>query len=210
LEEDMNKFFDHIFCVNLDRRPDKWEECVKEFDKWGLEVERFSAVDGNTIEPFNYKVPRGSIGNCLSKIGVLKLSKERKYKSVLVLEDDVAFQDDFNNKFAEWSKEVPENWDMLWIGGNHNWVKNIPLFSPHLIRITNTYATHAFALRDTVYDRVLDRLVPLEPQDDIILAELQKECEAFCFMPNLAYQRAGMSDVFNRYVDYDFLKTGKW
>jgi hypothetical protein len=181
-----------------------------EFAKWGLSVERFAAVDGEQINPFPYNMRRGSIGNCLSKLGVLALAKERGYKSVLILEDDVEFQDDFNNKFSEWSKEVPSNWDMLWIGGNHNWVRDIPLYSPHLIRITNTYATHAFALRDTIYDRVIEALSPLEPEDDIILAGIQKECEAFCFMPNLAYQRAGVSDVFNREVYYEFLKTGRW
>ncbi len=53
-------------------------------------------------------------------------------------------------------------------------------------------------------------LVPLEPEDDIILAGLQKECQAFCFMPNLAYQRPGFSDVFDHNVNYEFLKTGKW
>lgn len=206
----MNTFFDHIFCVNLDRRPERWEQCVKEFAKWNLDVERVSAVDGATIEPFPYKVKRGSIGNCLSKIKVLNLAKERGYKNVLILEDDVEFQEDFNNKFKEWSKEVPDNWEMLWLGGNHNWVKDIPLFSPHLIRITNTYSTHAFSLKNTLFDAVLSRLEPLEPEDDIILADMQKSHQAFCFMPNLAYQRPGFSDVYNYDVNYEFMKTGKW
>ena len=154
----MNEFFDHIFCVNLDRRPDKWELCLKEFAKWDLNVERFSAIDGTLHWKIEHKVPPGSIGNCLSKIKIIELSKERKYKSVLILEDDVEFQDDFRHKFLKWSNEVPKDWDMLWIGGNHNWVRDIPLFAPHLIRITNTYATHAFALRDTIYDAVLNKL----------------------------------------------------
>jgi GR25 family glycosyltransferase involved in LPS biosynthesis len=191
--------------VNLDGCLDKWELSQKEFAKWGLDVERFPAVDGNLIEPFNYKVPRGSVGNCLSKIGIVKLAVERNYDSVLILEDDVEFAEDFNNKFAEWSKEVPENWDMLWIGGNHNG-ENPPKISDHVIKITNTYATHAFALRNTVFNAVLKALEPLEPQDDIILAGLQKVSNSFCFSPNLACQRAGISDVFKFYVDYDFLR----
>lgn len=201
----INDFFDHIFCVNLDRRPDKWELAQKEFAKWGIDVERFPAIDGNLYHKPEHRVPPGSIGNCMSKIGILRLAIERNYDNVLILEDDVEFADDFNTKFGEWSKEVPGNWDMLWIGGNHNG-KTPPKFSEHLYRITNTYATHAFALRNTVFKAVLSDLEPLEPQDDIILTRMQKMSLALCFAPNLAYQRAGVSDVFNIYQDYDFLR----
>lgn len=206
----LNTFFDHIFCVNLKRRPDRWAECLREFAKWDLDVERFDAVDGKLYWRPGHKVKPGSIGNCMSKIEILRLCIERNYKSVLILEDDVEFQEDFQNKFDEWSREIPESWEMLWLGGNHNWVKDIPLFSPHLIRITNTYSTHAFALRGTLFEEVLRLLEPLEPEDDIILTELQRSHEAYCFMPNLAYQRPGFSDVYERDTDYDFLKTGKW
>ena len=39
-------FFDRIFCVNLDSRPDRWKECLVEFDKLGIKdrVERQSGV----------------------------------------------------------------------------------------------------------------------------------------------------------------------
>ena len=39
-------YFDKIFCINLDSRPDRWEQVQKEFDKVGIldRVERFSAL----------------------------------------------------------------------------------------------------------------------------------------------------------------------
>ena len=38
-------FFDKIYCINLEERTDRWEECLSEFKKYGIEnVERIKAV----------------------------------------------------------------------------------------------------------------------------------------------------------------------
>ena len=29
----MNEIFEHIYCINLEKRFDRWEECQKEFEK---------------------------------------------------------------------------------------------------------------------------------------------------------------------------------
>jgi len=211
LGNSLNTFFDHIFCVNLDRRPDKWALCLEEFAKWGIEAERFPAIEGSLYWLPRHRVPPGSIGNCMSKIDIIKLAIERKYRSVLILEDDVEFAEDFQHKFTDWSREVPSNWDMFWIGGNHNlWkpgdYRGVVMVSEHIMRLNNTYSSHAFALRDTVYDMVLKALEPLEPQDDIILADIQKKTNAYGFRPNLAFQRPGISDVHNIHTDYSFMR----
>ena len=47
----LSKYFDKKFCINLDRRPDRWDIVSDEFNKWGIkDVERVSAVDGKTVE----------------------------------------------------------------------------------------------------------------------------------------------------------------
>ncbi len=101
---------------------------------------------------------------------------------------------------------MPDDWDLLYLGGNHNRQERI-LVSPHLLKITDTYTTHAYAIRNTVYDLVLDSLRRLNTEGDVIMGEVQKHCNAYCFSPNLCTQRAGWSDVFERNVDYTFLRT---
>lgn len=202
----MNNYFSDIRCVNLARRPDKWAECEKEFAKYSLTVERFEAVDGREVE-HDPKILDGTIGNILSHMAIIEDAKAAGHNSVLILEDDVEFCEDFNNIFNEWIKEVPEDWELLYLGGNHNAQKKI-MVSPHVRSINNTYATHAYAIRHTVYDRVLAKLGEKRCEGDVMLAELQKECKAYCFSPNIAWQRPGISDVFNRFVDYSFLRKG--
>ena len=46
----MNNLFDKIYCINLDKRKDKWEECKKEFEKFSIDsVCRISALDGEKL-----------------------------------------------------------------------------------------------------------------------------------------------------------------
>jgi hypothetical protein len=48
----LKKYFDKIYCINLDRRTDRWDETQTELKKWGLENEvvRYSGIDGNTLK----------------------------------------------------------------------------------------------------------------------------------------------------------------
>jgi GR25 family glycosyltransferase involved in LPS biosynthesis len=200
----LTDYFDKTYCINLDRRADKWDECLVEFNLHGLTVDRFSAVDGNVFNPTGGLKP-GVIGCAMSHRRVIELAKGLKFKTVLILEDDVAFDPMLNYKFSEWYKEVPEGWDMLYLGGNHN-TKVIERCSPHLLKATKTQTTHAYALRDTVYDMILDRLNNIDFDVDVIYMEIQKKTNAFCFTPRLAWQREGVSDIWNVHVNYDFIK----
>ena len=40
----LTNYFDKVYCINLDDRKDRWEECVDEFNKIDAlnDVERFS------------------------------------------------------------------------------------------------------------------------------------------------------------------------
>ena len=46
----LNLYFDKIYCINLDRRDDRWEECIVEFNKHNLIVERYKAFDGKDLK----------------------------------------------------------------------------------------------------------------------------------------------------------------
>ena len=55
----INDYFDKIYCINLDRRRDKWLDVQKEFIKHSLVVDRFSAVDMQSAGPY-FSVPEGA------------------------------------------------------------------------------------------------------------------------------------------------------
>ena len=84
-------YFDSAFCVNLDAEIKKWEYMKNMLAKFNPEnkVERLSAVEylGNS-EVYN-------IGAGMSHKKCVSRAKKYGHKNVLVLEDDVAFEEPF-------------------------------------------------------------------------------------------------------------------
>ncbi len=116
----LKEYFDKIYCINLDRREDRWKETMKELDKWGMtdEVERYSAVDGSLLEN-HYNVNNGELGLIETHLKIIKESKDNNYKNVLILEDDIEFTDEIKN-INNYFDILPKKWDILWFGANHN------------------------------------------------------------------------------------------
>ena len=95
--------FNHKFCINLDRRKDKWEQCQDEFIKHDIQnVIRISGVDGNPENLPNKMIREPiitNIGCTLSHLNILKYAQEKNLENIVVFEDDCVFVDDFNQKF---------------------------------------------------------------------------------------------------------------
>jgi GR25 family glycosyltransferase involved in LPS biosynthesis len=215
----LNNFFDKIYCINLDRRTDRWEECQKIFTKLGLEVERFSAIDGKQLTLPHGSVYNAEIAGAMSHTNVLKYAKEKGYKNILILEDDVEFHPDTNKLFDEFSKQLPKDWEMVFFGGNH--VGGAIPVSENIQRLFGSYAIHAYGIREDVYDIIIkfmsDKIdMVFNNQNtkytpsvaaDYFMAQLHKTLNVYGFKtPHLAWQRTDFSDIQGAIMNYDFLK----
>lgn len=118
-----------IFVINLDRRRDRWASFCSRmpFGDRRL-VTRFDAVDGRDLKPcrelavlfkdndFQYR--RGVVGCALSHYRLWKrLARSRDVRSALVLEDDALFVREFPRLFEELLASLPEDYDLLYVGG---------------------------------------------------------------------------------------------
>ena len=78
----INSFFDKIYCINLKHRIDRWENCQSQFKKYGLDVERFEAVNGIELTPNGVNgLLAGEVGVIRSNYNVIKDAKEKRYKN---------------------------------------------------------------------------------------------------------------------------------
>jgi GR25 family glycosyltransferase involved in LPS biosynthesis len=168
-------------------------------------VERFPAVDGNSIpKPAAWTHTAGAYGCLLSHIEVVREAQRSNAPSVLIFEDDTVLDPDFQTKFASFSQEVPDDWDMLYFGALH---KDEPLrISEHLARITRANSTYAYALKNTVYDAFIELNARAEHVLDMNSYLLQEQFNCYCFMPNLAWVEAEYSDVQNRLERHWYLE----
>jgi len=207
----MMKEFDKVYCINLDSREDRWNQANEEFKKNNLNAERVSAVEGSKLNlDFPPEIKEGAVGCSLSHLYVMKMAKQLNLSNYLVLEDDVKFIDNFSEIFPQIIQQVPDDWDMLYLGGQHIHGRNIKQITPNIYKCEYTLTTHSFAVRNTVYDLFIDKLIDITKPCDVHFAEEHKNINAYVCIPHLTWQREGHSDVEGRNVNYEFLKYHRY
>lgn len=207
--------FSKVFCINLERRPDRLAQAKSEFEKHGFldQVEFIKAVDGEKLDIPNVKTldngnSRPETGCILSHLKVIHSAQSKGLDNYLIFEDDVELLDNFGPLLSEFIKQVPQDWDFLYFGGNHQ--GGFAHISENVARIYKTYTTHAFAVNHTVFNEVEDALVRASTNEggktDVSISLLHKKFNSYVFRPHLAFQRSGYSDITQREENYDFLK----
>lgn len=202
----LNQLFPHKTCINLERRPDRWQRIQAEFARHGIDnVRHFSAIDGRAISlPANWDHTAGAYGCLRSHIAVVQQARELDHESVLIFEDDAVLDPEFEIKFASFMEQVPADWDLLYFGALHN---DEPIkIRDHVYRITKANSTFAYALKRTVFDAFLELNGRAEHVLDVNAYQLQERFNCYCFLPNLAWVQLEYSDVQNRLERHWYLE----
>jgi hypothetical protein len=207
----LGSYFDRVFCINLDSRPDRWQSATEEFKKHSLQVERIPGIDGSKMNlDFPPEIKEGAVGCALSQFFAIKYAKQLGLNKFLLLEDDIQFDENVNELFSQYILEVPPKWDMLYLGGQHFHGMNLQQVSDHVYKCEYTLAAHSVAINCTVFDRFIDKLINITKPCDVHYAESHKEIEAYVFVPHLTWQRESYSNIEKAHVDYTFLKNHRY
>ena len=131
--------FDKIIYINLDRRPDRNNNVIEQLNKLNLLPisERFSAIDGKTLNIDNIDrkiitqnginnakksdilythLTPGAIGCAMSHQAIYKKIVNENINRCLILEDDITFIEDFQNKLNNLEKEITDDFDLFFLG----------------------------------------------------------------------------------------------
>lgn len=203
---ELNDFFPHQACINLDRRPQRWLRTASRFRRHGFDrVRRFSAVDGLTVDvPSSWRGSAGAFGCLQSNLALVRQARQEKWPRILIFEDDVVFPPDVMARFSEYVRQVPAKWDMLFFGAMH---LDSPLpVGENVGRMTAATSTYAYALNESVYDAFIELNTGALTAVDLNNLELQKRFACYCFHPHLAWVESGESDTEGRAVNPWWLK----
>jgi GR25 family glycosyltransferase involved in LPS biosynthesis len=184
------KSFDAL-VMNLDCNPQRWEQVQKDIPKLG--VTNFKRLSGGAT-------PGGNAGFTNAHLNCLRLpGEDHRY----VFEDDVLFEDGCVEVLAQAIDQLPDDFDMLYLGGN---VK-MPAtrYSENLYKITEgvhmshaiLFSPHARAFILANYDPGTHNLI-----DEWYYRKGLAMMKAFICYPMIAFQRGGYSDVRQQYFDY--------
>lgn len=187
------------YVINLKRRNDRLEKINLPFN-----YEIFEATDGK-IDFADYPIKQQGFMGCWdSHRRLFTHVKNNKLDMVLVLEDDIEVCDDFNNKLSKVMSELPEDWDLLYLGGWN--VGDVEKYSESLNWAKKVYTTHAFIVRDKFYDTILEGINLRKWKVDILISDVLPLGNCFICEPTLAWQREGFSDIENKVTNNVHLK----
>ena len=101
-----------IIYINLDNRPDRYEQIISELSEMGAPSTNIHRVAGVYI-------PKNGHKGCIqSHIIALRLAIMNKWSSVAIFEDDAQMIDpeSFKSRLALGISELPNDWDVLMLG----------------------------------------------------------------------------------------------
>lgn len=195
-------FFSEIWCINLDKRTDRWEKVQKEFNNIGIldKVQRFSAI----------KHDDGRIGIIKSNLELLQYAKSKKLNNILIFEDDVKFINYDETKLNLAINDLPKNWSLLYLGAN----THIPLVKSgdNLYNLKNAYAAHSICYNNIIFNQAIthfnntNKITEHTQILDVWLAKIQEKYPCYLVNPIMTTQEPSFSDIENKWVDYSFIE----
>jgi len=202
----------HVIYINLDSRIDRRTHFEMEFNKIGLQTQRFPAI----------KKANGAIGCSLSHIACLELAIKNNWDHVLICEDDATIINPGQLVYQvnQFFKNFGDNWDVLLLAGNN--YQPFRQMSPECIRVGNCQTATCYLVRNSYFETLLKnfkeglrnlKMPTDEPQYaiDQYWKHLQRLHRWYLIVPISIIQRSDYSNISNQHVDYrnDMLNVNK-
>ena len=201
------------FVINLDRRPDRYTEFVKNFKDSGIEITRVSAIDSKEISfetpegillksrtcDWNFKFlplqkTKNVVACCLShQLVWKKISEMESEVYVYVFEDDCEFIKPFDLKTVK----VPKNFGIVWL----NRRPNVNYSGPFSIiqSIHSSFTTESYIITPRFAKRMLewmtDYLGAVDAHMDQYINALKPEIVSYEASPPIFCQSRSPSDI---------------
>ena len=200
------------FCVLLDKRLEFWEELYTSFNSKGVQLNPFVVGSQNLDLQYAHKdvdtkppiytttnmypswVNKNNAYNAwLSHRKILIYAYEQNLDRVMIVEDDVAISEDFdqilrsvNNYFYN------RHFDLLQFGGYHH--NNTEKVSEHVVKTKGSGGWHAVIIDKSIIPLLLS-FQPIGPYDWICEQYIQPKYDCYCVHPGIINQKDGYSFV---------------
>ena len=193
-----------IFCLTLKDTPKRREYAEYHFKQHGLDVSFFEGINGKkfglkTTIPYkddnpdgdDYFIKQGRIGCLLSHYMLWQTLWHLHHEEILILEDDAFLCENFHERFLEFKKQLPDDWQYVFVGHCCLPPEDYQLKVTNNI-ITTTHApmcTHAYMIKKSSIPVLLDTNHQAWAAVDIqIQKKTLKILKHYVFMPPLVEQ----------------------
>lgn len=189
-----HNFFDEIYLINLDKRHDRYLNSVRQFDDFGINFKRISAIEDE----------QGAKGLRDTMLLIFQEVQEHNYSNILVFEDDFLFIkeklwiDEVMNAVVN---ELPPSYLLCYLGGQPT--QGFPsYYSAHLLPVKGYFATHAVMYSRQGVNEIMAKQMDY-PIDNWLVKEIQEGVgNCYCIHPMICTQKPDYSDIGKAYIDW--------
>jgi len=204
----LTDIFERVYVINLPRRKERLETFFQKIPAdWPFRYpEQYVAIDGGLASPPDWWDGGGGAWGCYkAHLRILEDCLSNEIDSVLILEDDAVFVEGFAEKVQEFWKHLPEDWEMIYLGGQHiqenlglprkvnEWV-----YQPFNVNRCHCYGLRGRKMLERVYKH-LNNFFDWKALHhvDHYLGELHKKMTTGLYVPKewLVAQSEGKSDI---------------
>ena len=201
----MSNNIEKIIYINLNKRPDRNDQIKSELNTFNLSYERFEAIETNGF---------GILGCGLSHLEVLKLARDRKYKNILILEDDFKFivsKEEFEYNLTEFFN-LNIDYNVLFL--SYNLEKYEELNNNLVNRVLSSLSASGYIVNSNYYDTLINLFeyaMPLLNEtkmhwiyaNDKVWNKLQEKDIWLYFIKRIGIQRESYSDNAQQVTNYN-------
>lgn len=172
-----------IYCINLDRRPDRFQRIIKQFDKYDLQIRRWSAVDA---KQHNISPQTAVLRSFHSLLDYCKA-----YSFVLIIEDDIILCNNFLEELKMCLGMTPSNCQALSL---HSYKAKSTIINDRICKLeSDTFGAHATIFTKQAINNIL--LSPMNTHIENWLFRPLKYFYGINYEYTLAFQDGIDSDI---------------
>lgn len=206
-----NKKIDAIYYINLDKRTDRKQEFLDNFNE--VDEDRIMKITGHHY-PDN-----GAVGCLMSHVTALnKALSNGKGENILICEDDFIIKDmDYFNKMLNLFFENIKKWDVVMLGHNTVESKDTGIKTKNnekIIRVLNSQTTSGYLIKQSYIPTLLDIYAKDLTEymktgkwgnyfTDQSWKVLQPVDNWYAFEPSVGFQRPSYSDIQNGFISVE-------
>lgn len=215
----LNKYFEKIIVITSNNTSDRISYVNEHLNSRNIEFEFLYAVDSNYLNPdivtnhnrWAHKYNQDVISNknivsCnLSHIQALKIFLYSSYSNVLILEDDIKINDEFEYDFKLFMDDLPTDWKIINLGRNYTYNDDqTEYYNENVNKIKCIYGSHAYSMSKQIvgsFCEHVETLIHLPYHFDSHLALFYKKYNSFSPSKHL------MSALSKHINDHEFKDT---
>jgi glycosyl transferase family 25 len=196
--------------INMKKDKERLDYIKKQCQNANIKFERFNGIDGTKLNIdklkknksieiqknsfFNHDREgrnslKGSIGCALTHKKIWKQIVNSGKKNTLIFEDDAIIPKNFFKKFNFYSKQIPNDWDIIFLGGVRIFGKQIKkniikaVSTPN--NIMNNCGLYAYIVNKNSAQKLINKCNPINNYIDIQINRHYNTLNAYYIQPNI-------------------------